>query len=108
MSLLARYAEDLFWLARYLERASALARIIETHMAYDRARDEDLSWAWLVALHSDQKRFSESYQDSSIGNVTNFYVADIRTRARCALHCAPRARTPGLCGRSFRLKCGSS
>lgn len=77
MSLLARYAEHLFWLARYLERASSLARIIETHMAYDRGRDEDVSWAWLVALHSDQERFNASYADSSFGNVIDFYVYNI-------------------------------
>ncbi len=77
MSLLARNAEDLFWLARYLERASSLARIIETHMAYDRGRGEDVSWAWLVALHSDQPRFNTSYEDASFSNVINFYVADI-------------------------------
>lgn len=77
MSLLARYAEELFWLARYLERASSLARIIETHLAYDRNRDEDVSWAWLVTLHSDQKRFDQSYDDSSFSNVISFYVADM-------------------------------
>ncbi|MGE0767691.1 MAG: alpha-E domain-containing protein [Hyphomicrobiaceae bacterium] len=77
MSLLARYAEDLFWLARYIERASNLARIIETHMAYDRGRDEDVSWAWLVALHADQERFSKSYGDASFANVIRFYVADL-------------------------------
>ncbi|MEZ5855142.1 MAG: alpha-E domain-containing protein [Hyphomicrobiaceae bacterium] len=98
MSLLARYAEDLFWLARYLERASALARIIETHMAYDRARDEDVSWAWLVALHSDQERFSASYDDSSFSNVINFYVADtqnpgsVRFALRAARHNARALR----------------
>ena len=37
MSLLARYAEHLFWLARYVERASSLARIIEVHLAFDPA-----------------------------------------------------------------------
>ena len=77
MSLLARSAEELFWLARYVERASSLARIIETHMAYDRARDEDVSWAWLVALHSDWKHFNASYYDASFKNVIRFYVADM-------------------------------
>jgi uncharacterized alpha-E superfamily protein len=77
MSLLARSAEELFWLARYVERASSLARIIETHMAYDRARDEDVSWAWLVALHADWARFNASYGDASFKNVIRFYVADM-------------------------------
>ena len=77
MSLLARSAEELFWLARYIERASSLARIVETHMAYDRARDEDVSWAWLVALHADWERFNASYEDASFKNVIRFYVADM-------------------------------
>ena len=77
MSLLARSAEDLFWLARYIERASNLARIIEMHMTYDKGRDEDMSWAWLVALHADQDRFNASYGDSSFRNVVRFYVADM-------------------------------
>jgi len=77
MSLLARSAEELFWLARYVERAASLARIIETHMAYDRARDEDVSWAWLVALHSDWESFNKSYDDASFKNVIRFYVADM-------------------------------
>lgn len=77
MSLLARYAEDLFWLARYIERAASLARIIETHMAYDKGRDEDVSWAWLVALHADWERFNKSYDDASFKNVIRFYVADM-------------------------------
>lgn len=78
MSLLARYAEDLFWLARYIERASNLARIIETHMAYDRGRDEDVPWAWLVALHADQERFDKLYGDASFKSVIRFYVADMQ------------------------------
>jgi uncharacterized alpha-E superfamily protein len=77
MSLLARYAENLFWLARYIERTCSLARIIETHMAYDRGRDEDVSWAWLVQLQSDQKKFDNLYQDSSFKNVVKFYAADL-------------------------------
>ncbi len=77
MSLLARYAEHLYWLARYLERAASLARTIEIHLAFDRGRDEDVSWAWLVALHSDQARFNQLCDDASIKNVIRFYVVDI-------------------------------
>ena len=78
MSLLSRYAEDFFWLARYIERAASLARIIETHLAFDRGRDEDMSWAWLVALHADWERFNASYGgDASFNNVIRFYVADM-------------------------------
>ncbi len=92
MSLLARNAEDLFWLARYLERCSSLARIIETHMAYDRGRDADMSWAWLVALHADQERFDASYDDSSFANVINFYVADMKNPGSVLFALARRPR----------------
>ncbi|MFV0295927.1 MAG: alpha-E domain-containing protein [Hyphomicrobiaceae bacterium] len=77
MSLLARYAEHLYWLARYVERSSSLARIIEVHLAFDRGRSEDVSWEWLVALHSDHERFAQSYDEPSLANVIRFYVADM-------------------------------
>jgi len=56
---------------------SSLAGIIETHMAYDRGRAEDVSWAWLVTLHSDQEKFASLYPDTSFKNVLNFYMADL-------------------------------
>lgn len=76
MSLLARYAEDLFWLARYVERAASLARIIETHMSYDRGRGEDASWAWLLELYSERQTFAKRYPETSFKNVLKFYVSD--------------------------------
>ena len=76
MSLLARNAEHLFWLARYIERATSLARIIETHSSHGRASADDLTWAWLVALYSDAAPFAKSYADLSSKNVVQFYVAD--------------------------------
>ena len=77
MSLLSRYAEHLFWLARYVERTASLARIIETHMAFDRTREEDISWAWLVTLYRDDERFAKVYDEATPANVIKFYVADI-------------------------------
>lgn len=77
MSLLARNAEQLFWLARYIERAGSLARIIETHSSYGRASADDLSWGWLVALYSAEERFAKDYAETSFKNVIRFYVADV-------------------------------
>jgi len=78
MAFLARYAENLYWLARYIERTASLASLIEIHMSYDRGRDADVSWEWLVKLHSDEERFAESYDDPSFDNVIRFYVADLQ------------------------------
>jgi uncharacterized alpha-E superfamily protein len=77
VSLLARYAEHLFWLARYIERTASLARIVETHLAFDRGRDEDMPWGWLVTLHNDEARFRERYDEATFRNVMRFYLADI-------------------------------
>ncbi|MCV0369838.1 alpha-E domain-containing protein [Filomicrobium sp.] len=77
MSLLARYAEHLFWMARYMERADSLARIIETHAAYDRGRESETSWKWLVQLYADDEEFEEKYTDASQRNVLHFYIRDL-------------------------------
>ncbi|MDX2259815.1 MAG: alpha-E domain-containing protein [Hyphomicrobiaceae bacterium] len=77
MSLLARYAEHLFWLARYTERASSLSRIIETHAAYDRGREAETSWAWLVKLYADDALFAARNEEASARNVLHFYIRDL-------------------------------
>ena len=76
MSMLARNAEQLFWLARYIERAGSLARIIETHSSFGRASADDLSWGWLVALYSNQELFGKAYSETSFKNVIRFDVSD--------------------------------
>ena len=76
MTLLARNAEQLFWQARYIERATSLARIIEIHSSHGRASADDLGWAWLVALYSNQAEFAERHADQTSRNVIRFYVSD--------------------------------
>lgn len=77
MSLLARNAEQIFWLARYIERAGSLARIIETHSSYGRSSADDLSWGWLVALYSNEELFGKDYSETTFKNVIQFYVSDV-------------------------------
>jgi uncharacterized alpha-E superfamily protein len=77
MTLLARNAEQLFWQARYIERATSLARIIEIHSSHGRASADDLGWAWLVALYSNEEWFAEKYTERTSRNVIQFYVADL-------------------------------
>lgn len=77
MSLLARYAEHLFWLSRYAERAASLARIIETHAACNPSMQEKTSWAWLVKLHADDNNFAKEHLEASARNVLNFYIRDL-------------------------------
>jgi uncharacterized alpha-E superfamily protein len=74
MRLLARNAEAPFWLARYLERASSLARVIEMQSAFG-GLGNDTSWAWLLALHSDDERFKEQHELTN-ADIIAFYVTD--------------------------------
>jgi uncharacterized alpha-E superfamily protein len=73
-SLLSRYAESVFWMARYFERAESLARILETQTSFQRGR-ADNSWAWIVALYSDEKAFAKAFPDTTAENVIRYYMA---------------------------------
>jgi uncharacterized alpha-E superfamily protein len=75
-SLLSRYAESGFWMARYFERAESLARIMETQTSFQRGR-VDSSWAWIVALYSDEKAFGKAFPEPTAENVIHYYMAYI-------------------------------
>lgn len=73
-SLLSRHAESIFWMARYFERAESLARVLETQTSFQRGR-KDNSWAWIVALYSDEKVFADAFGEASADNVIRFYMS---------------------------------
>jgi uncharacterized alpha-E superfamily protein len=74
-SLLSRYAESVFWMARYFERAESLSRILETQTSFQRGRGGDNSWAWIVALYSEEEAFAKSFPEASAENVIRYYMA---------------------------------
>lgn len=73
-TLLSRHAESVFWLARYLERAESMARILEAHSSFQRGRAANDSWAWIIALYSDQENFAKKYDEATAANVIAYYV----------------------------------
>jgi uncharacterized alpha-E superfamily protein len=73
-SLLSRHAESFFWMARYVERAESIARIVETQTSFQRGR-VDSSWAWIVALYSDEKAFAKAFPEPTAENVIRYYMA---------------------------------
>ncbi|UEM05335.1 alpha-E domain-containing protein [Skermanella mucosa] len=75
-SLLARYAECIFWMARYMERAENLARILDVHETFSRDTRGAKNWMSIVQLNADEKRFLARYQSATAQNVVNFYVLD--------------------------------
>ena len=75
-SLLARFAENNFWLARYMERAENLARILDVNetFAQDSRGPED--WLPIVHLHADDARFFGAHAAATAEAVIHFYVLD--------------------------------
>jgi uncharacterized alpha-E superfamily protein len=75
-SLLARYADCIFWLARSVERAENLARILDVHETFSRDSRGGQNWLSIVQLYSDEKRFFEKHAVATAEAVLRFYVLD--------------------------------
>ncbi len=75
-NLLARYAENIFWMARYMERAENLARILDVHETFSRDVHGFKNWHTIVRLNGDDKAFYGRYQTATAESVVRFYVLD--------------------------------
>ncbi len=76
MSLLARYAESLFWMARYLERIENLARLIDVTQNFESPGREAESWQAMIRINADEEGFAERGGGLSAENVKRFYFLD--------------------------------
>lgn len=74
--LLARWAENLFWLARYIERAENLARILDVQETFARDSGGKQDWRLLLVINADTEAFFARYQDAEAPNVLAFYLID--------------------------------
>jgi uncharacterized alpha-E superfamily protein len=74
--LLARDAENLFWLARYVERAENLARILDVNATFSRDIRGGRDWLPVLQLNADERRFRERHGDPTADAVLRFYVLD--------------------------------
>ena len=75
-SLLARYADCIFWLARYMERAENLARILDVQETFARDSKGSHDWGLMLALHADTERFAQRHERPTAAAVLHFYVLD--------------------------------
>jgi uncharacterized alpha-E superfamily protein len=75
-TLLARYAESIFWLARYVERAENLARILDVNETFSRDRAGGHDWMPILQLNADQDRFFSDHPAATAESVLRFYVTD--------------------------------
>lgn len=75
-SLLARFAENSFWLARHVERAENLARILDVSLVYAADGDDVASWLPVVQLLDDSERFFAVHEHATAASVLHWYVLD--------------------------------
>jgi uncharacterized alpha-E superfamily protein len=75
-SLLARYAEGLFWMARYMERVENLARLIDVTQTFESPGREDEAWSALLRINADVNVFAERGMGLEAGSIKRFYLLD--------------------------------
>lgn len=75
-NLLARFAENVYWLGRYLERAENLARILDINKTYARASADELGWNRVLELYTDSERFEAAHGPADAVKVLRFYLLD--------------------------------
>jgi uncharacterized alpha-E superfamily protein len=95
-SLLARYADCIYWMARYVERAENLARILDVTQSSARRQGSTNDWAAILEINSDLDRYRKSGREVTDDGIVKFYVLDAGnpTSILFALTCArENART---------------
>ncbi len=75
-NLLARFANNTYWLGRYLERAENLARLLDINETYARDGTTGPNWQNVLDLYADTERFLDSYETPDAESVLNFYIRD--------------------------------
>jgi uncharacterized alpha-E superfamily protein len=78
--MLARDAENLYWLGRYLGRAENTARLIitTTDLLLDLPREASLGWGVLLQIAGMDRTYAEHYSDANETDIMNFLIADKR------------------------------
>lgn len=75
-SLLARFAEDSYWLARYIERVENLARILDVTESFGHGHDAGANWAPVLDLFDDRAVYKKRHGAIQSRKVIRFYLLD--------------------------------
>lgn len=76
LDLLARFAENSYWLARYMERAENLARTLDVNETFAQNSEGVNEWLPIVQLYADSDRFFEHHAEATADAVLYFYILD--------------------------------
>ena len=77
--MLARVAENIYWLSRYLERAENTVRLVDVHsrMLLDFPEvDDNAAWSPLITISALEEQFNKKYASASEANVCDFLLSD--------------------------------
>ena len=76
--MLARVAENVYWLARYLERAENTARLINvnSNLLLDLSPGYALGWLPLIDITGARQLFDSAYKRAEERDVVQFLIAD--------------------------------
>ena len=76
--MLARVAENIYWLARYLERAENTARLISVNanLLLDLQRGYELGWLPLIEITGSRLAFDAQKRRSDEREIVQFLLAD--------------------------------
>jgi uncharacterized alpha-E superfamily protein len=96
--VLARVAENIYWLARYLERAENTARLISANanLLLDLQRGYELGWLPLIEITGSRLAFDAQKRRSDERDIVQFLLADAENPGSisASLNCArENART---------------
>lgn len=96
--MLARVAENLYWMARYLERAEDTARLVNatTLMLMDMPRGAHFGWEDLLKVVGLAETFHAFYDEASEAAVMRFLIQDERNPSSifaCVRHARENTRT---------------
>jgi uncharacterized alpha-E superfamily protein len=75
-SLLARYAEGLFWMARYVERVENLARLTDVTQAFESPGREEEAWSALIRINADEEDYRKRGLMLDADGVKHYYLID--------------------------------
>ncbi|HLT64034.1 MAG TPA: alpha-E domain-containing protein [Pseudohongiella sp.] len=78
--MLARVAENIYWLSRYLERAEDTARLlsVNSHLILDLPRAAKPDWSEIIAISGDIALFDALYKQRDEASVLSFMCGDMR------------------------------
>ena len=74
--LLARFAENAYWMGRYMERVENLARLLLVTETFAADQEREEAWAPILKVFQDDEEFGATGAPFTALNLARFYLVD--------------------------------